>query len=44
MTIYNVNVDLVYDNVYRNIGLNKYICSQEIKKLIFDVNQGSFLC
>ena len=25
MTIYNLNVDLVYDNVYTKIGLNKSI-------------------
>ena len=32
MTIYYLNVDLVYDNVHTNIGLNKSICSQDIKK------------
>ena len=44
MTIYNLNVDLVYDNVYAKIGLNKSIHSQDIKKLISDVNQGPLLC
>ena len=44
MTIYNLNVDLVYDNVYTKIGLNKSIRSQDIKKLISDVNQGPLLC
>ena len=32
MTIYNLNVDLVYDNVHRKIGPNKSIRSQDIKK------------
>ena len=31
MTIYNLNVDLVYDNVYTKTGLNKSI-RQDIKK------------
>ena len=44
MTIYNLNVDLVYDNVYAKIGLNKSIRSQDINKLISDDNQGPFLC
>ena len=44
MTIYNLNVDLVYDNKYAKIGLNKSIHSQDIKKLISDVNQGPLLC
>ena len=44
MTIYNLKVDLVYDNVYTKIGRNKYILSQDIKKLISDVNQGPLLC
>ena len=45
MAIYNLSVDLVYDNVYTNIGLNKSIRSQYIKKqLISDVNQGPLLC
>ena len=30
--MYNLNVDLVYDNVYKKIGLNKSIRSQDIKK------------
>ena len=42
MMIYNLNVGLVYDNVYAKIGLNKFIGSQDIKKLISDVNQGPF--
>ena len=45
MTVYNLNVDLVYDNVYTNIGLSKSIRSQDIEKqLISDVNQGPLLC
>ena len=40
MTIYNQNLDLIYDNVYTKIGLNKSFHSQDIKKLISDVNQG----
>ena len=44
MTMYNLNVDLVYDNVYTKIGLNKYIRSQDIEKLISYVNQGPLLC
>ena len=45
MTIYNLTVDLVYDNVYTKIGLNKSIRSQDIKKkLISDGNQGLLLC
>ena len=46
MTIYNLNVELVYDNVHTKIGLNnKSIRSQDIKKLISDVNQClSLLC
>ena len=35
MTIYNLNVDLVYDNVHTKIGLNKSIRSQDIKKTDF---------
>ena len=44
MTIYNLNVDLVYDNVYTKIDLNKSIHSKDIKKNISDVNQGPLLC
>ena len=44
MTIYNLKVDLVYDNVYTKVFLNKCIRSQDIKKLISDVNQGPLLC
>ena len=44
MTIYNLNVDIVYDNAFTKIGLNKSICSQDIKKLVSDVNQGPLLC
>ena len=40
MTIYNLNVDLVYDNAYAKIGFNKSIRFQDIEKLISDVNQG----
>ena len=35
MTIYNLNVDLPYDNVFTKIGLNKSIRSQDIKKTDF---------
>ena len=31
MTIYNINVDLVNDNVYIKFGLNKSILSQDIE-------------
>ena len=44
MYMYNLNVDLVYDNVYAKIGLNKSILSQDTKKLISYVNQGPLLC
>ena len=44
MTIYNLNLDPVYDNVYTKIDLNKSICSQDIKKGISDVIQGPLLC
>ena len=40
-TIYNTNVDLVNDNVYTKIGLNRFIRFQDIEqKLNSDVNQG----
>ena len=42
-TFYNSKVYLVKDNVYTKIGLNKSIRSQDIKKLISDVNQGPLL-
>ena len=39
--IYNINVDLVYDNVYTKFGLNRSIPFQDIEqKLNSDVNQG----
>ena len=39
--IYNTNVDIVHDNVYRKFGLNRSICFQDIEqKLNSDVNQG----
>ena len=39
--IYNINVDLVNDNVYTKFGLNRFICFQDIEqKLNSDVNQG----
>ena len=39
--IYNTNVDLVNDNVYTKIGLNRSIRFQDIEqKLNSDVNQG----
>ena len=40
--IYNTNVDLVNDNVYRKFGLNLSKRFQDIEqKLNSDVNQGS---
>ena len=44
MTTYNLNVDLVYDNVYTKISINKSIRSQDIKKLISDAKQDPLLC
>ena len=39
--IYNTNVDLVNDNVYTKVGLNRSIRFQDIElKLNSDVNQG----
>ena len=39
--IYNTNLDLVTDNVYKNFGLILSIGSQDIEqKPNFDVNQG----
>ena len=39
--IYITNVDLVNDYVYRNFGLNRSICFQDIEQnLNSDVNQG----
>ena len=39
--IYNTNLDLVNDNVYTNVGLNRSIRHQDIeKKLNSDINQG----
>ena len=39
--IYNINLDLVTDNVYTNFGLILSIRSQDIEqKPNFDVNQG----
>ena len=39
--IYNINVDLVNDNVYTKFGLNRSIRFQDIEqKLNSDVNQG----
>ena len=41
MTIYNLNVDLVNDNVYTKFGKILFIHSQDIEqKLNSDVNQG----
>ena len=41
MTIYNPNVDLVNDNMYTKLGLNKSIRSQDIEnKLNYDGNEG----
>ena len=44
MMNYNLNVDLVDDNVYTKTGINKSIYSQDIKNLISGVNQGLLLC
>ena len=39
--IYNINIDLVSDNVYTKFGLNRSISFQDIEqKLNSDVNQG----
>ena len=39
--IYNINVDLINDNVYTTFGLNRSILLQDIEqKLNSDVNQG----
>ena len=39
--IYNINVDLVNDNVYTKFGINRSICFQDIEqKLNSEVNQG----
>ena len=39
--IYNINLDLVTDNVYTNVGFILSIRSQDIKqKTNFEVNQG----
>ena len=39
--IYDTNIDLVNDNVYKKFGLNQSICFQDIEqKLNSDVNQG----
>ena len=39
--IYNTNIDLVNDNVYTKVGLNRSIRFQDIEqKLNYDVNQG----
>ena len=39
--IYNTNVDIVHDNVYRKFDLNRSIRFQDIEqKLNSDVNQG----
>ena len=39
--IYNINIDLVNDNVYTKFGLNLFILSQDIEqKSNSDINQG----
>ena len=39
--IYNINIDLVHDNVYTKFGLNLLILPQDIEqKPNSDVNQG----
>ena len=40
----DLNADLVYDNLYTKIGRSKSIRSQDIKKMISDVNQGPLIC
>ena len=43
--IYNINIDLVNDNVFTKFGLILSICSQDIEqKPNSDVNQGPLLC
>ena len=43
--IYDTNIDLVNDNVYKKFGLNRSIGFQDIEqKLNSDVNQGPSLC
>ena len=40
-TIYDTNIDIVNDNVYTTVGLNRSIRFQDIEqKLNSDVNQG----
>ena len=39
--IYNINIDLVNDNVYTKFGLNRFILPQDIEqKTNADINQG----
>ena len=39
--IYDINIDLVNDNVYTKFGLNRFIRFEDIEqKLNSDVNQG----
>ena len=39
--LYNINIDLVYDNVYTKFGWIQSIHSQDIEqKPISDINQG----
>ena len=42
MTIYNLNVDLVYNNVYKNGSISLFVL--KILKMISDFNQGPLLC
>ena len=40
-TIYDTDIDIVNDNVYTKVGLNRYIRFQYTEqKLNYDVNQG----
>ena len=44
-TIYNTNIDLVNDNVFKRFGLILSIRSQDIEqKPNSDINQGPLLC
>ena len=44
MTMYNLNVDLLYDNVYTKLVLISLFVLKILKKLISYVNQGPLLC
>ena len=44
MTIYNLNVELDYDNVYTKLVSISLFGLKILKNLISDVNQGPLLC